>query len=179
MLGGFGGVLGLDPFAIVDVEHVEVAQHRQALHDGLPFGIGDGLAVGVLLLAGVHLPENNHLGLRALLDAAALLLDLVPGQIFSGRSQEHLVQQRIGAARFTGDCAGGRACPGLVPRDDPVFQFGDDAISDSGVDVKVCHGVILLAFAVVVYTVLCGVGLYFTRCCVGCQAPTENFFGAG
>ena len=49
-----------DPFAIVDMEHLEVTEHGQPFNDRLAVGAGDNVSVGVLLFTGQHLPEHDN-----------------------------------------------------------------------------------------------------------------------
>ena len=68
----------------------------------------------------------------------ALLSALLEGDVLSRLAQKELVQQRVGPAGDMGD-GSTTANPRLVPRDSPILQLGDDAIGDSGVQIK-CHG---------------------------------------
>ena len=147
--GPFVLVGGLDRFgrwvlrryavAIRNVKHVEIAQDGQTFGDGFAVCILDGLAVFVGLLLRDHLPEDDHLRLRALLDAAAFLLALVEGDIFARFAQQKLVDQGIRLAGCVADRAGRNAGPGLFPGDHALLKHGDNFFGDFAVNVF--HGV--------------------------------------
>lgn len=74
--GGFGCVLRGDALALVDVEHIVVAEEGNLL-----------LLAGLFVLL-LHLfPEDHHVGLLARPDPAASLLARVEGQVFAGAAQ--------------------------------------------------------------------------------------------
>ena len=108
-------VLGLDALALVDVEDVVVAQEGDFL---------DLLRLFVFLLK--PFPEDHHGRLRALLDAPALLLDLLEGGVFAGSCKQDLIQQTVRLAGAVADRRTG-CDPRLLPRDHALLQLLDDA----------------------------------------------------
>ena len=111
-------VLGADAFALVDVEDIVVAQEGDFL-----------LFASLFIFLFDPLPEDNHMGLFTLLHPAPFLLALVEGDILPSSAQEHLVQEAVGLASGVGNTVA-RGDPGLFPRDDSLFHFSNNAISD-------------------------------------------------
>ena len=79
-------------------------------------------------------PEDNHGGFLAFLHLAAFLLALGKGDVFAGSAEKHLIQK---AVRMPGDVADGVTAgnPRFLPRDDPIFKLGHNAIGDFLVDI--------------------------------------------
>ncbi len=80
------------------------------------------------------LPEDNHMGLFTLLHPAPFLLALVEGDILARATKKHLIQEAVGLASGVGNTVA-RGNPGLFPRDDALFHFSDDSLSDFLVDI--------------------------------------------
>lgn len=123
-------VLCADPFALVDVEDIVVAQE------------GDFLLFASLFIFLLNpLPEDNHMGLLALLHPAPFLLALVEGDVLARATQKHLVQEAVRLASGMGNTVA-RGNPGLFPGDDALFHFSDNSLSDFLVDVHASWAVI-------------------------------------
>ena len=125
-VGGVGKlflVLCFQPFALVDVENVEVSQEGNLL-----------LFVRLFVFLFDELPEDNHGGFLAFFHFAAFFLTLGKGDVFAGPAKQHLIEK---AVRVPGDVTDGVTAgdPRLLPRDDPVFELGHDAIGDFLVDI--------------------------------------------
>ena len=117
------GVLRFQAFALVDVENIVVAKQGDFPLFACFF---------VLLL--YPFPEDNHLRLGSLADISTCLLNLFEGGVFAGTTQKHLVQEGVRFARGVGNTRA-RGDPRLLPRDDAVFHFGNDAGSDFAVNI--------------------------------------------
>ena len=111
-------VFGADPFALVDVEDIVVAQEGNFL-----------LLASLFIFLFDPLPEDNHLRLCALLHLASFLLALVEGDVLARATKKHLIQEAVGLASGVGNTVA-RGDPGLFPRDDSLFHFSNNAISD-------------------------------------------------
>ena len=122
-VGEFRLMLGFQPFALVDVEHIVVAEEGNLL-----------LFVGVFVFLLDELPENYHRGFFALLHLAAFLLALSEGQVFAGSAEKHLIEKAVRLACGVADCIAA-GYPRFLPRDDPAFELGDDAVADFLVDI--------------------------------------------
>ena len=72
---------GCNPFALIDVEHIVIAQKRDLL-----------LLAGFLVLLLDPFPEHDHVRLLAPADMTACLLALPEGQIFAGLAKKYLIQ---------------------------------------------------------------------------------------
>ena len=130
-VGKFFLMLGLQPFALIDVEDVEVAEEGNLL-----------LFFGVRVFLFDELPEDHHGGFLAFFHFAAFLLALGEGDVFAGPSQKHLIEK---AVAVPGDVADGVAAgnPRLLPRDDTVFELGHDAVGDFLVDIHMLYSFLL------------------------------------
>ena len=151
--GGFGGFdgfrvlggqlirpTGFDAFYVFDVKDIEVTQEWQAFHDGVAFGVGHGVAVLVFALARDNLPKDYHVGFGTLLDLAATGFCLIEGDVLA-RLQHELIEQAVRLAGGVADSAGTDSAPRFIPRNDAVFQLGNDAVGDFLINVF-AHGVL-------------------------------------
>ncbi len=120
---GFGGILGLDTLALVDMEHVVIPQERNLL-----------LFAGFFIFLLDPFPEADKTRLLALFDLAASFLTLTECDVLARPAQQHLIQQGIG---FAGRVADGfsRTDPRLQSGDTALLHLGDDPVSDSGVNI--------------------------------------------
>ena len=126
----FGSIFRLDAIAIVDVEYVVIAEHRNwVIYRQTVFILND-VAARVLLFTVQHLPEYNHLGLCSLLDLAALILTLLEGEILAGLAEQKLVDEAVRLAIAAANCALGNSRPRPVPRNDARFKLRNDAVGN-------------------------------------------------
>ena len=130
LCGCAGVVLGLNAFALVDVEHGEVTQEGDLLD----------LAGVLLVLLLDPLPEDYEAGLLALADVTAFLLTLGEGQVFAGLAEDHLIQQAVGLACAVADRAAlAGDDPRFMPGDHALLKLGDDPVGDLLVNILL-HG---------------------------------------
>lgn len=127
----FGGGDNVQSIDLVEMEHAVIAEHGDEL-----FPLFPGLLVH--FLCGDLLPEYNHLGLFALADTPAELLDLIEGEVHSRLAQDHLIQKAVGLAGGSADGPALHTAPRLLPGNAARFQLLNDAVRHGCVNVK-CH----------------------------------------
>ena len=110
--------------ALAQMKHVIIAEKGHVL-----------FLLGFFVLHLEEFPENHHMGLFALADAAARLLNLLEGGVFSRLTQQHLIQQGIGLAGGVADRLSGRD-PRFLPRDDTLLHLRKNPVCDFGVYVQ-------------------------------------------
>ena len=132
-LGGFirvGGLgqgfrmLGGKSLALAQMKHIIIAEKGHVL-----------FLLGFFVLHLEEFPENHHMGLFALADAAARLLNLLEGGVFARLTQQHLIQQGIGLAGGVADRLFGRD-PRFLPWDDALLHLRKNPVCDFGVYVQ-------------------------------------------
>ena len=123
---GLGAVLGLEAFALVDVEDGEGFQQGDLLH-----------LSGLLFVVDFKpFPEDYLRGFLSLLHPASLLGDLGERCVFTRLTKDKLIEEAVGLPGAAADSAGRAGDdPRLAPRDDPLLKLGDDAVSHLGVNI--------------------------------------------
>lgn len=127
---GFGGLVSVggsrqllrvlcgQAFALIDVEDVEVAQEGKFL-----------LFAGLFIFLFDPLPEDDSAAFFALFDFAAFGLTLLEGDVFTGTTEQHLIEKAVRLAGCVADGVSG-ADPRLFPRNDSVFELFHDAVGN-------------------------------------------------
>ena len=118
----------LNALALVDMEHVVVAQERYALHDRFAICAINDVAVIISFRTLHELPEYDHAGLLSFSDMTAFALGFLERDKFAAAAAEkYLIEQAVLLARCVTDRAL-NAAPWLLPRNDALFKLCDDAI---------------------------------------------------
>ena len=127
----FGSGDDVQTLDLVKVEHIVIAEHGDEL-----FPLFPGLLVQ--FLCGNLFPEHYQLGFFTFADTPAEFLDLIEGEVHTGLSEDHLIQQAVGLASGSADGPALHTAPRLLPGDAARFQLLNDAVRHGCVNVK-CH----------------------------------------